>query len=160
MKSITTLLFVSIIFLASCGEDNITNNGGNPPANNDSLLFSKDSISVYLPTGGFGTQEIQWQKSDTGIYPIRITFTAEGYTGGQSSVRYIISEPLDEFCNSIQMDSTFQNNQVPFLYNYNYINYTACRMFTVSFKIFAGFGNNTYPCWIKLKNIKIYRSQN
>lgn len=163
MKHIIKLFFVSFfIFFISCGQDNITNNNnGNPPASNDSLLFSKDSISINLPTGGFGNESITYTKTDTALFPVRIVFTAEGYNPGFSTngVRYIVTEPLDEFCNPKQLDSAFQNLQTPFSYNYNYVNYSTCRDIQVNINILAGGGNNTVPCWIRIKNIKIYRSK-
>lgn len=74
-KVVISLNILSLLFLFACGEDNITNNMGNPPVNNDSLVLSLDSISLY----GLGTitnDTIFFNAFNTGD-SVKMTFNAE-----------------------------------------------------------------------------------
>lgn len=153
--------YAGMTSLTGCGDNPVTNNnGGPPPVSNDSLLFSKDSISIYLPTGGYGAQEVIYNSIIDTFYNIRIEFTASGRGGTNGGdVRYRASAPIDEFCNLGYLVDSTRSNATAFSYDYSFISFMPRGTCQVVFYIGAGSGQNVSACWVKLKNIKIYRSK-
>lgn len=134
-------VLLAIIFLisliAGCGNDTVTGNNNNPPpVNNDSLVFSIDSLGIY----GTGTQD-----KDTTIPinnmsdSIKLTFTVESNcdtlafaTGEVGSIAFTISNNFNNsFSYSGKISSNFNGFRVHFV--------------------------SSLPKYLRMKNIKLYK---
>ncbi len=107
MKYILLLLLVSIIsIVSSCSDDTTTNNPGVPPG---TVMYSADSISVWLSSTGFARDSVSYSTSETGSVKVEFTIqsnvdtpSAYGkfgfYTNATPSVPYYpdIYAPRDE----------------------------------------------------------------
>lgn len=108
MQKITSFIFIltAALILISCSEDTTTNNPVTPPG---TVLFSRDSMSVWLSNTGFSKDSNYYSTSETGSVKVEFTIqsnvdtpSAYGrfgfYTNGTPVVPYIpeIVAPRDE----------------------------------------------------------------
>ena len=146
MKYLLFLMLVSFVFaLSSCGDDNTTNTTVTPPG---TVLFSRDSISVWLSGVGFSRDSNYYSTTETGS--VKVEFTLQSnidtpfaigrygfYTNATPVVPYIpeIVSPRDELFStnlSLASGSTY------FAFSASLNNYSAL-----------------VPRYVRLKNVKV-----
>lgn len=142
--SLSVILVLSIFF-ASCGDDTITNNGGNPPV--ETLVFERDSLSLYGTGPSFGSLSTN-AADDTTILKVKLTFTSETDCIASDSAFAEVS--LDDY------DTTYYVNDVIRTFN-NTHSYTVV---TNGAHLHIGMSlnfNSTDPRYLRFKNIRVYR---
>ncbi len=146
MKYISILLLVSIAsILSSCGEDDTTNTPVTPPG---TVLYSADSISIWLSSTGLAEDSVSYSTSESGgvLVEFRIqsnvdTTSAYGkfgfYTNATPVVPYLsdIYFPVDEpFLTSL----TLASGSTYFAFSVKLNNYIL-----------------TFPRYVRLKDVKV-----
>lgn len=143
-----SLFLYFTISLSGCGNNPISpTTTGNPPTSQDSLLFEKDSLSLYGPS----YNNWQWYIYDTLGRKFKTTFTAT--TNTDSSKIYfgfVFNHP------PYSQDTVLENS---FIINNNHIFISKDTMIT-----YLGYGltlplNDSFSIgkYVKLTNIKIYK---
>lgn len=151
MKSISLKLLVPVLviiaLLASCSDDSTTPTPVTPAG---TVLFSADSIAVWLPAGGmsYGSDSTYFSTGVTGGIKLEFTLqsnvdtpTALGrwdlYTNAPPPIPYFaaITEPRDEF----------------FSFNQNTV--SGLTYFALAIKLNTY--NSVIPRYVRIKNIKL-----
>lgn len=146
MKYILFLLLISIVsIVSSCSDDTTTNNPGVPAG---TVMYSADSISVWLSTTGFARDSVAYSTSETGSVKVEFTIqsnvdtpSAYGkfgfYTNATPVVPYIpnIYVPIDE----------------PFLTNLSFASGSTYFAFMVQLNNYTA----TFPRYVRLKSVKV-----
>ncbi|MBE2228028.1 MAG: hypothetical protein IAE93_11810 [Ignavibacteria bacterium] len=147
MRYLLVLLLVSFVsILSSCGDDDtITNNPGVPAG---TVMYSADSISVWLSTTGFARDSVSYSISETGSVKVEFTIqsnvdtpSAYGkfgfYTNATPVVPYIpnIYAPIDE----------------PFSTNLSFASGSTYFAFMVQLNNYV----STFPRYVRLKSVKV-----
>ena len=146
MKYILILLLVSIIsIVSSCSDDTTTSTTVTPPG---TVLFSRDSISVWLSSTGFSRDSNYYSTTETGSVKVEFTLqsnvdtpSAYGkfgfYTNATPVVPYIadIYAPRDE---PISSNLSFASGSTYFAFSVQLNNYIP-----------------TFPRYVRLKNVKV-----
>ena len=71
MKYISILILAAImVTISSCGDDTTTNNNPTPPG---TVLFSRDSISVWLSGNGYSRDSNYYETSESGSVLVELT---------------------------------------------------------------------------------------
>jgi len=156
MKPITTILFVLIIFLASCGDDTITNNGGNT----EQTLLTIDSLVLTMNPSHPNLVLLQPDSdnlaADTTIKTIRISYTLKtnfndsaegGYSWRLSMGNYELASSMNQYTGNV--DTTYIRT---FNLVYPPIQYNTCFS---TFVLNIQYNNSSVPVYLKLTNIKI-----
>lgn len=146
MKFILLLLLVSIVtILSSCSDDTTTNNPGVPPG---TVMYSADSISVWLSAKGFARDSVAYSTSETSSVLVEFTIqsnvdtpSAYGkfgfYTNATPVVPYFpdIYAPRDE----------------PFSTNLSFASGSTYFAFMVQLNNYLP----TFPRYVRLKSVKV-----
>ncbi len=147
MKYILLLLLVSIVsIVGSCSDnDTPTNNPGVPPG---TVMYSADSISVWLSSTGFARDSVAYSTSETGSVLVEFTIqsnvdtpSAYGkfgfYTNATPVVPYFpdIYAPRDE----------------PFSTNLSFASGSTYFAFMVQLNNYLP----TFPRYVRLKSVKV-----
>lgn len=146
MKFILLLLLVSIVSIfSSCSDDTTTNNPGVAPG---TVMYSADSISVWLSSTGFARDSVSYSTSETGSVKVEFTIqsnvdtpSAYGkfgfYTNATPAVTYIpdIYAPRDE----------------PFSTNLNFASGSTHFAFMVQLNNYV----STFPRYVRLRSVKV-----
>lgn len=146
MKYILLLLLVSIIsIISSCSDDTATNNPGVPPG---TVMYSADSISVWLSSTGFARDSVSYSTSETGSVKVEFTIqsnvdtpSAYGkfgfYTNATPVVPYTadIYAPRDE---PFSTNLSFASGSTYFAFSVQLNNYTSI-----------------FPRYVRLKTVKV-----
>lgn len=146
MKYILLLLLVSIIsIVSSCGEDTTTNNPGTPAG---TVLYSADSISVWLSTTGFAKDSAAYSTTETGS--VKVEFTLQSNVDTPSAYGrygfYTNATPVVPYIPDI-----FYPLDIPFYTNLSFASGSTYFAFTVQVN------NNisTYPRYVRLRSVKV-----
>lgn len=147
MKYLLTLFALFTIFIYSCGNDSTTNTNNN--GNGETVIFSMDSLSINLNSS--------IQVNDTLIYltdasTIKITFNCE--TNADSVNGFALYRIVAGDSNGVFKDTSSGN--VSTLNNQHVINIIASNYYALSILIQLS-RNNSFPYFIRLKNIKVFR---
>ncbi len=146
MKYLLSLILISFVFaLSSCGDDNTTGTTVTPPG---TVLFSRDSISVWLSSTGFSRDSNSYSTSETGSVKVEFTIqsnvdtpSAYGkfgfYTNATPAVTYFpdIFAPRDELFST---NLSFASGSTYFAFSVQLNNYLP-----------------TFPRYVRLKNVKV-----
>ena len=136
-KAVVHLNILGLLFIVACGEDNNPTGNNNPPAtNNDSLVFSIDSLGIY----GSGIQD-----KDTTIAinamsdSIKLTFT------------------LESNCDTSAFATGEVGNIAFTILNNLNTSYSYSGKISSSFNAFRVYFNSSTPKYLRFKNIKLYK---
>ena len=141
------LLLVSFVsILSSCGDDDpITNNPGVPAG---TVMYSADSISVWLSSVGFARDSVSYSTSETGN--VKVEFTIQSNVDTPSAYGkfgfYTNSTPVPVYFHDI-----FAPRDEPFSMNQNLASGSTYFAFMVQL-------NNYVPSfqrYVRLKNVKV-----
>jgi hypothetical protein len=146
MKYILLLLLVCFVsIISSCSDDTTTNNPGVPAG---TVMYSADSISVWLSSTGFARDSVSYSTSETGSVKVEFTIqsnvdtpSAYGkfgfYTNATPVVPYTpdIYAPRDE---PFSTNLSFATGSTYFAFSVQLNNYTP-----------------TFPRYVRLKSVKV-----
>lgn len=146
MKYILLLLLVCFVsIISSCSDDTTTNNPGVPAG---TVMYSADSISVWLRSTGFARDSVSYSTSETGSVKVEFkiqsnvdTPSAYGkfgfYTNATPVVPYTpdIYAPRDE---PFSTNLSFATGSTYFAFSVQLNNYTP-----------------TFPRYVRLKSVKV-----
>ncbi len=146
MKHLLLILLVSIVtFISSCGDDTTTNNPGVPPG---TVMYSADSISVWLSTIGFAKDSAAYSTSASGN--VLVEFTIQSNVDTPSAYGrfgfYTNSTPVVPYFPDI-----FAPRDEPFSLNQNLASGSTYFAFMVQLNNYAV----TYPRYVRLLNVKV-----
>ena len=130
-------LLVLIIFFA-CGSDNPVNNGNNPPASNDSLVYSLDSFSVW-GSGNVQKDTTLFNLFNTGD-SVKMTFTCETNCSTPDSAF------ISAGCGNISVQLI--NSNSAYSYYGSYVNSGTYILLIIK---------SSTPKYLRVKNFKLYR---
>lgn len=146
MRYILSIILVSIVsIISSCGDDTTTNNPGVPPG---TVMYSADSISVWLSSIGFAKDSAAYSTSESGSVKVEFTLqsnvdTPSAYgrfgfsTNSMPVVPYFpdIYAPRDE---QFSLNQNLASGSTYFAFAVQLNNYTV-----------------TYPRYVRFVNVKI-----
>ncbi len=146
MKYILFLLLVSFVaFISSCGEDTTTNNPGTPAG---TVLYSADSISVWLSTTGFAKDSAAYSTSETGS--VKVEFTLQSNVDTPSAYGkfgfYTNATPVVPYI----ADIYFPRDE-PFSTNLSFASGSTYFAFTVQLNNYLP----TFPRYVRLRSVKV-----
>lgn len=146
MKHLLLILLVSIItIISSCGDDTTTNNPGVPPG---TVMYSADSISVWLSTIGFAKDSAAYSTSASGN--VLVEFTIQSNVDTPSAYGrfgfYTNSTPVVPYFPDI-----FAPRDEPFSLNQNLASGSTYFAFMVQLNNYTV----TYPRYVRLVNVKV-----
>lgn len=153
MKYFTKLIFVLTIFLiASCGDDNITNNNGSN--NNVNTLFSSDSLSIWSDVNGVLSlnDSLVYVNADTSIKNINISCQVTSNMDSTSESSFAILVYNND--TSFSSQGYTINNSVNDLLNYN-VSFNNRNILHCDFYINLSYNLSNQMRYIKLKDIKV-----
>jgi len=145
MKYLIIFLVICFTYLYGCGNDSTTNSGG--PGNGETVIFSMDSLSIYL------NSSIQANDSDiviTNAPNIKITFNCSTNADSISTLalyRIVVGDS-----NNVYKDTT--NDKISKLNSNQEIIINGSNSLNLKIYIQMSSGNST-PGYIKLSNIKV-----
>ncbi len=147
MRYLLVLFLVSFVSIfSSCGDDDTTTNTPGVPAG--TVMYSADSISVWLNSVGFARDSVSYSTSETGS--VKVEFTIQSnvdtpsafgkfgfYTNGTPVVPYSaeIYAPRDE---PLSTNLSFASGSTYFAFMVQLNNYVS-----------------TFPRYVRLKSVKV-----
>ena len=135
--------FISIV--SSCGDDTTTNNPGTPAG---TVLYSADSISVWLSATGFAKDSAAYSTTETGS--VKVEFTLQSNVDTPSAYGrfgfYTNATPVVPYI----ADIYFPRDE-PFFTNLSFASGSTYFAFTVQLNNYLP----TYPRYVRLKNVKV-----
>ncbi|HWA06586.1 MAG TPA: hypothetical protein VG961_08560 [Ignavibacteria bacterium] len=146
MKYILLLLLVSIIsIISSCSDDTTTNNPGVPPG---TVMYSADSISVWLSSTGFARDSVYYSTSETGS--VKVEFTIQSNVDTPSAYGkfgfYTNATPVVPYYPDI-----YAPRDEPFSTNLSFASGSTYFAFMVQLNNYLP----TFPRYVRLKSVKV-----
>ncbi len=146
MKYILLLLLVSVIsIISSCSDDTTTNNPGVPPG---TVMYSADSISVWLSSTGFARDSVSYSTSETGS--VKVEFTIQSYVDTPSAYGkfgfYTNATPSVPYYPDI-----YAPRDEPFSTNLSFASGSTYFAFMVQLNNYLP----TFPRYVRLKSVKV-----
>ncbi|MBN8583983.1 MAG: hypothetical protein J0M37_02720 [Ignavibacteria bacterium] len=146
MKYILLLLLVSFVsIISSCSDDTTTNNPGVPAG---TVMYSADSISVWLSSTGFARDSVSYSTSTSGNVLVEFTLqsnvdtpSAYGRFGFSTN-----STPVPVYFPDI-----FAPRDEPFSLNQNLAAGSTYFSFVVQLNNYTP----TFPRYVRLKSVKV-----
>lgn len=147
MKYILLLLLVSIIsIISSCGDDDpVTNNPGVPAG---TVMYSADSISVWLSSTGFARDSVSYSTSETGSVKVEFTIQSNVDTPSAYGKFGFYTSATPAF---VYFPDIFSPRDEPFSFIQNLATGSTYYAFMVQLNNYLP----TFPRYVRLKSIKV-----
>lgn len=147
MKYILLLLLVSIVsIVSSCSDDDTTTNNPGVPAG--TVMYSADSISVWLSSTGFARDSVSYSTSETGS--VKVEFTIQSNVDTPSAYGkfgfYTNSTPALTYFPDI-----YAPRDEPFSLNQNLASGSTYFAFMVQLNNY----NSIFPRYVRLRSVKV-----
>ncbi len=153
------ILIFNALYFAACGSDNPVNNTGNPPSNNDSLIWSIDSFTVY---SSHSPRMRDFAKVETlsvsRKYRVNISATSNVPSSSDTAVVWYTCYPypFGSLIQLVKLNSETQNLNVDYSFT---VDSTQSTYTQIMHYFEAGF-TSTYPTnlnyYIKVNKFQLY----
>lgn len=147
MKYLLALFTLSAIYIYGCGNDSTTNTNNN--GNGETVIFSLDSLSIYL-TSSLEAKDTNFTISNASN--IKVTFNCS--TNADSVFTFALYRLTVGDSSTVYVDST--NNKISELNSNHNISVNASNNYNVRIFIQMNRSNST-PSFIKLKDVKVVK---
>ncbi len=147
MRYLLVILLVSFVsILSSCGDDDTTtNNPGVPPG---TVMYSADSISVWLSTTGFARDSVAYSTSETGS--VKVEFTIQSNVDTPSAYGkfgfYTNATPVVPYSPDIYVP-----RDEPFSTNLSFASGSTYFAFMVQLNNYI----SIFPRYVRLRSVKV-----
>lgn len=139
--------------ILGCNNNPVTPSNGNPPLTNDSLLFSKDSIVIYL--NQYSLTEIYDGTStilDSSINKIKVTFIGETNFDSSKGIQAICAFPYTQYNYYYMLGNNAINKTHEFTFETTNYSLRTWYFYT---RIYESYDSTTK--FLKIRNLKIYK---